>query len=116
VLVDAKGKAASHGAQGRISKLQIKYPKLTKPATQTGAGQRATISFTLTAPDMDTLGFALAGITGEYCAEEYNAKSVRRYVQAALLLEGTSYAAQIMVDFKLSSKQDAGQISTHVTK
>ena len=87
--------------------MSIKYPKLAKGTTTTSAGQKATISFTLSAPDLDALGFNTEGISKQGAAK---GQSVQRTVQTALVLGGTAYRVDVPVNFTLSAKGDSGQI------
>ncbi|MGD0089866.1 MAG: IPT/TIG domain-containing protein [Planctomycetota bacterium] len=111
-VLSVAGKAKTKGALGRLKALQIKYPRLKKPATATSAGQKAALAFTLGAAALDVLGFDTEGITNKVRADEQALKPVQRSIQAALLLGGTTYRADVPVDYKLSKKGDTGQIST----
>lgn len=108
--VTTKGKGIVPGAQKRITKLQVKYPRLRKPAAATSTGQRAAVSFTLSVPDLDSLGFDTEGIGSTVRPDEAALKSVSRTIQLAMLFAGTPYAGKAPVQLKLSKNKDTGQI------
>lgn len=112
VSLDAKGKAKSAGALGRVSKLAVKYPRLKKPATTTSARQKALLRFSLKVPDLDALGFDTEGITASLLPDEAGLKSVQRAVQVALVLAGAAYRGEVPVALKLSKRRDSGTITT----
>ena len=96
VSLNTKGKAKVD-ANSLLRNVNVKYPKLPKHVTVTGAGQKATVAFTLSAPDLDSLGFAAKGISQ---AGGSKGQSVPRTVQAAIVLGGTAYRMDIPVNFK----------------
>lgn len=112
--LDAKGKGKGKppGVLGRMTKVQVKYPRLKKPATATSAGMPAKIAFTLSVADMDALGFSTEGITNTVLPTEKELKSVQRSIQVAVVLAGTPYRGAVPVQFKLSKKADTGQLAT----
>ncbi|MGD0090045.1 MAG: hypothetical protein ABSE73_09000 [Planctomycetota bacterium] len=101
--LNTKGQASA-GQKNRLKKVAVKYPKLKKPATLTNAGQKATVSFTLSAIRLDTLGFGAEGVSSP-------ATTLFPIVQAALVLGGTAYRADIPSSWKLSKKGDSGQLT-----
>jgi hypothetical protein len=113
VIVTAKGQAKdkSKGELGRIKKLRVKYPKLPKGTTVTAVGMKASVDITFSTEDMDLKGFDTEGITSSLRSVEVGMKTVPRQIQAAMVLGGISYANLIPVEFKLSTKQDSGQIN-----
>lgn len=99
--VDAKGKLMGPSVKGRVSKAQIKYPKLAG-ATAVG-GELATLSVTYSIADLDILGFDTEGITSSVGSGiESNQKAIRREIQFAILLNGVTYSAKVAVNYKLS--------------
>ena len=104
--LDAKGRAKA-GQRNRLEKVAVKYPRLWKPATTTRAGQKATVSFTLSAFDLDTLGLECEGISKE---GGIAGQSVARTVAVALVLGGTAYRVDVPVTWKLSKKGDCGRV------
>ena len=48
---------AKTGTNGLLKNVFVKYPRLKKPATTTSAGMKATVSFTMTVPDLSAQGF-----------------------------------------------------------
>ena len=115
LLVDAKGKPVdkSTGASQRLKKFSIKYPKLSGPAA---GGEVAQMDFTISIPDMDTAGFDTEGITSTLRADERKLKAANRFVQVDLLLSGVAYEAYIPVQYKVSTKGDAGQLQGRAAK
>ena len=109
--LNTKGTAKA-GAKNLLKSVAVKYPRLpkvNKKATAiTPAGLKATVSFTLSAPQLDALGFAAEGISK---AGGTPNQSVRRTVQAALVLSGTAYRVDVPVTWKLSKKGDSGQVT-----
>lgn len=110
-ILDSRGKAKSKGAFDRLKKLQVKYPRLKKPSKTTGTGMKATIQFAVAAHRMDLLGFGTEGIAPELAPGETGSESARRSIQIAVMLGDTAYRSDVPVQFKLSQKQDVGQIS-----
>jgi hypothetical protein len=106
--LNTRGQAKT-GARNRLKNVAVKYPKLKKPATSTSSGQQATVAFTLSAPQLDSLGFGAAGISKQGGVPN---QPVQRTIQAALLLGGTAYRADAPVDWKLSKKADSGQVTS----
>ena len=106
--LNTKGQAKT-GARNRLKNLAVKYPRLKKPATTTSAGQNATVSFTLSAPQLDVLGFDCAGVSKK---GGIAGQSVPRTIGAALLLGGTAYRVDVPVTWKLSKKGDNGQVAS----
>jgi hypothetical protein len=110
--LNTKGTAKT-GARNRLKNVAVKYPKLPKvnkkATTITTAGLKATISFTLSAPQLDLLGFGLEGVSkpGGIAGQ-----SVHRTMGAALLLGGTAYRVDVPVTWKLSKKGDNGQVTS----
>ena len=109
VSLNTRGQAKT-GANNLLKNVSVKYPrppKLPKKTTLTGTGQKATVAFTLSAPELDNLGFDAEGISQQGGTA---GKSVPRTVQAALVLGGTAYRVDIPVNFKLSKKGNTGQL------
>jgi len=106
--LDARGQAKA-GERNRLRKVTVKYPKLKKPAAATSAGQKATLSFTLSAPELDVLGFDSAGVSK---AGGIAGQSVQRTIGAALVLGGTAYRADVLVNWKLSRKGNSGEVKS----
>jgi hypothetical protein len=110
VLIDAKGKALnkSKGDNGRFQKISIKFPKLAN-GSATGT-EVAKVSVTMSTEDMDLKGFESEGITSALRSDEEGRKAVDRFMQVNMVLGGEPYEAYVPVQFKLSSKADAGGI------
>ncbi|MGD0092900.1 MAG: hypothetical protein ABSE73_23560, partial [Planctomycetota bacterium] len=106
--LNTKGQASA-GQKNRLKKVAVKYPKIPKVnkkvSTITTAGLKATVSFTLSAIRLDTLGFGAEGVTSPITT------LVPPTVQAALVLGGTAYRTDIISDWKLSKKGDSGQLT-----
>ena len=113
VVVDSKGKAKLPGTTGRVTKAKVKFPKLSGPAA---GGEIAQIDFAISLADLDTNGFDTEGITTTLKSDEFGMKSVPRFIQVGLVLQGAPYESLLPVDYKLSKKADAGQISGRVSK
>lgn len=114
VMLDAKGKPKITGGDNqRLKKVQIKFPKLSGPATGT---ETAKITVTMSTTDMDLKGFESEGITNRVRDDEQGRKSVDRFMQVNLLLAGEPYEAYIPVEFKLAPKGDAGSMITRGVK
>jgi hypothetical protein len=103
-----KGQAKA-GAARLLKNVTVKYPKLPTGTTLTPAGKNATVSFTLTGLDLSSQGFDEAGISK---AGGTAGQSVKRTIQAALVLGGTAYSVPIPVDWKLAKNGSSGQITT----
>jgi len=108
VMVDPKGKTSDKGTLERITKLNIKYPKLPKDETLTTTGQKAKITITMSTANMDSIGFDTEGITAALRNDEAGEKSVPRSIQVAMVLAGVSYEGTAPVEYKVSKKGDAG--------
>lgn len=100
VTIDAKGKATGASVKGRISKIQVKYPKLTGAVT--AGGELAAITVTYSLANLDTAGFDTDGISNLLRGVEFNQKSVFREVQFNLLVGGVDYKTLVPVGLKLS--------------
>lgn len=107
--VDAKGKPIdkSTGASQRVKKLSVKFPKLAGPAA---GGETAKIDVTLGLADMDTAGLDTEGITASLRSDEKKLKAAPRFIQVNMLLAGVPYESYVPVQYKVSTKGDAGQI------
>ncbi|MGD0090058.1 MAG: MBG domain-containing protein [Planctomycetota bacterium] len=110
--LNAKGTVKA-GVKKLLKSVAVKYPKLRKvnkkAVTITTVGLMATVSFTLSAYQLDKLGFGAEGISK---AGGTAGQSVPRTITAALLLGGTAYRQDIPVNWKLSKKGDNGQLTT----
>ncbi|MGD0093148.1 MAG: MBG domain-containing protein, partial [Planctomycetota bacterium] len=110
--LNTKGQVKA-GARNRLKSVAVKYPKIPKVnkkvSTITTAGLKATVAFTLSAPQLDVLGFAAEGISK---AGGTLNQSVSRTVQAALVLGGAAYRVDVPVNWKLSKKGDNGQLTS----
>ena len=104
--LNAKGLAKT-SVNNLFKNIKVKYPRLPKHVTTTGTGQKATVSFTLSAPDLSSLGLAAEGISKP---GGIDGKNVSRIVDAALVFGGTAYSVEIPVNFKLSPQGASGQI------
>jgi hypothetical protein len=113
--VDAKGKPIdkSTGASQRIKKLSVKFPKLAGPAV---GGETAKIDVTLGLADMDTAGLDTEGITASLRSDEKKLKTAPRFIQVNMLLAGVPYESYVPVQYKVSTKGDAGQIQGRAGK
>jgi hypothetical protein len=111
VTVDAKGRAGA-SSLGLIAKLKVKYPRLAKGATTTVGGEKAKVTAQLKAEDLDLKGFDTEGITNALATDETGLKVVPRSIQVAVLLAGVAYETLAPVDYKLTTKQDSGQINS----
>lgn len=100
ITVDAKGKATGPSVKGRITKIQVKYPKLTGPLT--AGGEVAAITVTYSLANLDTAGFDTDGISNQLRGVEFNQKQVFREVQFNLLVGGVDYKTLVPVGLKLS--------------
>jgi len=100
ITVDGKGKATGPSVKGRISKIQIKYPKLTGAVT--AGGEVAAITVTYSLANLDTAGFDTDGISNQLRGVEFNQKQVFREVQFNLLVGGVDYKTLVPVGLKLS--------------
>jgi PKD repeat protein len=111
VNVDAKGKpiGTPTGAKGRFKKIQVKYPKLTGPATGTEIAQ---ITVQMALQNMDTLGFDTEGITNAPRADEGKLKTLSRFVQVNMLFAGVPYEVYAPVIYKLSKNRESGQLAS----
>ncbi|MGD0088920.1 MAG: PKD domain-containing protein [Planctomycetota bacterium] len=105
VTVDGKGKGTPATP---VKSLSFKYLKLAKNKVTT-TGQKATLALVLSAPQLDTLGFATEGLSQNGGKAGH---SVRLTVQAALVFAGMAYRGDIPVNFKLSRKGDNGQFTS----
>jgi hypothetical protein len=116
VVVDAKGKPLnkSKGDNTFIQKVSIKFPKL--PTGVSDGTEVAKITMTMSTLDMDLKGFESEGVTNTIRSDEAGRKSVPRFMQVNLLLAGEPYEAYVPVEFKLSSKADAGSIVSRVAR
>jgi hypothetical protein len=110
VSVDAKGKpiGTATGAAGHFKSVSVKYPRLSGQAV---GGEKATLSATMSLPQMDAAGFDTEGITQKLRPDETKLKSVSRFMQASFLLGGVAYEAYIPVVYKLAKGGTSGQIS-----
>jgi len=115
VTISDKGKGGASG-NGVVKKMSVKYPKLVKGATVTLGGEKAKVSAQLSVANLDVAGFDTEGITSALRADEAGQKSVKRMIQIALVIGGVSYETVAPVDYKLSKKADAGQISGRASK
>ena len=82
--------------------------KLKKGAKTTSKGMSAAVSFTLTAPQLDVLGFATEGVSQ---SGGVKGQAVTRTMQVALTLGGGAYREDVQVSWKLAKKGDSGQIT-----
>ncbi len=109
VSVDGKGKGAAPGANKRITKLQLKYPKLAAGALTT-AGQKVTLSATVSGTALSAAGFDTEGIAAG--AKDAATKTgASRSIQVAVVFAGVSYEALAPATFKLATNGSSGQIA-----
>jgi len=110
LFIDAKGKPLdkSTGVSQRIKKLSVKFPKLSGPAV---GGEIAKLDVTLSLADMDTVGLDTEGITAQLRSDEKKLKTAPRFIQVNLLLSGVPFQSYVPVQYKVSPKGDAGQLS-----
>ena len=110
LFIDAKGKPLdkSTGVSQRIKKLSVKFPKLSGPAV---GGETAKLDVTLSLADMDTVGLDTEGITAQLRSDEKKLKTAPRFIQVNLLLSGVPFQSYVPVQYKVSPKGDAGQLS-----
>lgn len=109
VTISAKGKS-SGANKNRISKAQLKYPKLPKGSTLSVAGQKATLTLTMKGVDFSTQGFDTEGIAATLRGDEVGQKAVPRSIQTAISFGGSTWEGSIPVEFKLAKKADSGTI------
>jgi len=109
VTISAKGKS-SNANKNRISKAQLKYPKLPKGSSLTVAGQKATLTLTMKGVDFSTQGFDTEGIAATLRGDEVGQKSVDRAIQTAISFAGSTWEGSIPVEFKLTKTADSGTI------
>ena len=102
-----KGKAKA-GTNNLLKSVSVKYPRLKKPSTKTSAGQKATVSFTLSGPNLSAQGFDAEGISQ---AGGVPGGAVPLTVQAALVLGGTAYRGAVPANWKLAKKGTTGQLA-----
>jgi hypothetical protein len=112
VMIDSKGKGTVPGPGKVVKKLQVKYPKLAKGTTKTTAGQKATISVTMSGSNFSANGFDTEGVTNQIATTEKSQKSLSRSIQVGLVVGGIPYQLSAPVSFKLSTKGDSGTIGT----
>ena len=110
VTVSAKGKATLPSDNSLVKKFQIKFPKLSKGATTTTAGQLATISLTIGGPGFSASGFDTEGVTSKLATGEPAKKPVNRTIQVAFVLGGVAYQVRVPVLFKLGTNGTSGAI------
>jgi len=109
VTISAKGKSSTP-ILNRISKAQIKYPKVPKDSPLTTAGQKAKLTLTMKGVNFSSIGFDTEGIAATLRGEEAGMKSVPRSIQTAISFAGSTWEGSIPVDFKLTKKADSGTI------
>jgi len=109
VTISAKGKSTGP-ALNRISKAQIKYPKVPKDNPLTVAGQKAKLTLTMRGVNFSSIGFDTEGIAATLRGDEVGLKAVPRAIQAAISFAGSTWEGSIPVDFKLAKKADSGTI------
>lgn len=68
------------------------------------------MDFTISVPDLDALGFGTEGVAGNVRPDEAALKTVPRTIQVALVVAATAYSGSASTEFKLSKKQDTGQL------
>jgi hypothetical protein len=112
ITVDAKGKGIGKSVAGVIKKLLVKYPKLAKGVTVTGAGQTATFTVSVSGVDLSSKGFDTEGIQGQVLASEKSLKSVPRSIQIGMVFAGAAYSAKADVSFKLATSGTSGSMGT----
>lgn len=111
VTISAKGKSAGP-TLNRISKAQIKYPKVSKDNPLTTAGQKAKLTLTMKGVNFSSIGFDTEGIAATLRGDEVGLKAVPRAIQTAISFAGSTWEGSIPVDFKLAKKADSGTIQT----
>lgn len=111
IVISPKGKGQTPGAQGRVKSAKVKYPRLAKGKTVTAGGEVAQVQVTLNTADMDINGFDTEGITPTLATGEDPKKAASRNIQLALVLGGVPYETLAPVQFKVSSKMDAGTLT-----
>ena len=104
--LNAKGSARA-GELNRLKNVAVRYPRLKRPAMTTSARQQATVSFMLSAPQLDSLGFAYEGISKQGLVA---GQSKLRIMTVALVLGSTAYRADILVLWTLSTKGESGKV------
>jgi YVTN family beta-propeller protein len=111
VAVSAKGKATLPGSAGLVKKLSVKFPRLKKGQTLTAGGEKAQLTFTVSAAGLTSSGFDTEGITATLQANEDPKKGATRNIQVAVVLSGVAYEGTAPVTYKVSTKGDTGQIA-----
>jgi hypothetical protein len=112
IAVDSKGKGFGSSTAGFIKKIQVKYPKLPKGSTVTGAGQTATFTVTVSGVNLSGKGFDTEGISASVLPSEKSLKTVPRSIQVVMVFGGAAYDGTANVDFKLASNGDSGTMGT----
>jgi len=97
VIVDAKGKATLPSANGIITKLGVKFPKLAGAAA---GGEVAKVDVSLTLTGMSAAGLDTEGITSALRSDEATLKAADRGIQVDILLAGVPYETLAPVQYK----------------
>ena len=110
IAINAKGKSVGASKLGRIKKVTLSLPHL-KGTTLTAANIFAKFQVAVSQAGMSANGFDTEGITSTYAITEKRVKSVKRFVQVAMVFAGVVWQTTSPVSFTLSPKADSGTIS-----